>query len=208
MNFRILAKVLGLLLLLLSVSMGVCGLFAKLDRVEGDQEAIIALFTASGVTLLAGGILVLFGLRKIERIPRREGVMIVGLGWLLSALFGSLPFILCSPGLTWGGAFFESASGFTTTGSTVIGDLSEWPRGILLWRAMTQWLGGVGILVLFVAVLSYLGVGTKSLFRNESSFQAGEAATARIRDTALTLWKIYVGLTIACLLGLRAMGMT
>jgi trk system potassium uptake protein len=208
MNFRILAKVLGLLLLLLSVSMGGCALFAKLDSVEGDQEAMIALFTASGVTLLAGGILVLSGLGKIERIPRREGVMIVGLGWLLSALFGALPFVLCSPGLTWGGAFFESASGFTTTGSTVIGDLSLWPRGILLWRSVTQWLGGVGILVLFVAVLSYLGVGTKSLFRNESSFQAGEAATARIRDTALTLWKIYAGLTISCILGLRAMGMT
>jgi trk system potassium uptake protein TrkH len=208
MNFRILAKVLGLLLLLLSVSMGICGLFAKFDTVAGDHDAMVALLTSSGVTLLVGGVLVIAGLGKIERIPRREGVMIVGLGWLLSAVFGSLPFIFCPPYLTWGGAFFESASGFTTTGSTVIGDLSEWPRGILLWRSTIQWLGGVGILVLFVAVLSYLGVGTKSLFRNESSFSAGEAATARIRDTALTLWKIYAGLTIVCTVGLRLMGLT
>ncbi|MGB6221867.1 TrkH family potassium uptake protein [Haloferula sp.] len=208
MNFRILAKVLGLLLLLLSVSMGVCGLFARFDIVAGDHEAMVALFISSGLTMLAGGLLVVCGLGKIDRIPRREGVMIVGLGWLLSALFGALPFVLCTPGLSWGSAFFESASGFTTTGSTVIGDLSEWPRGILLWRSMTQWLGGVGILVLFVAVLSYLGVGTKSLFRNESSFQAGEAATARIRDTALTLWKIYAGLTLICLFGLKLMGLT
>ena len=208
MNYRILAKVLGLLLLLLSVSMFGCGVFARLDPVAGDREAMLALFTAAGVTLLAGGILVLSGLGKIERIPRREGVVIVGLGWVLSALFGALPFILCPPHLSWGGAFFEAASGFTTTGSTVMGNIESWPRGLLLWRSVTQWLGGIGILVLFVAVLSYLGVGSKSLFRNESSFQTGEAATARIRDTALTLLKVYLGLTTACLLGLRAMGLS
>ncbi|MFC7336569.1 TrkH family potassium uptake protein [Haloferula chungangensis] len=208
MNFRILAKVLGLLLLLLSVSMASCGIFAKLDSVAGDHEAMVALFTSAAITAFVGTILVLGGLGKIERIPRREGVMIVGLGWVLSSIFGSLPFIICPPHLTWGSAFFETASGITTTGSTVIGDLSQWPRGILLWRSVTQWLGGVGILVLFVAVLSYLGVGTKSLFRNESSFQSGEATTARIRDTALTLWKIYAGLTVICALGLRGMGMT
>lgn len=208
MNFRILAKVLGLLLLLLSVSMFVCGLFARFDTVAGDEQAMVALFTSAAVTLLASVILVLSGLGKIERIPRREGVMIVGLGWLLSAIFGALPYVFCPPHLNWGGAFFESASGFTTTGSTVIGDLGEWPRGILLWRSLSQWLGGVGILVLFVAVLSYLGVGTKSLFRNESSFKSGEAATARIRDTALTLWKIYAVLTLLCLVGLRLLGLT
>ncbi|NIP93993.1 MAG: TrkH family potassium uptake protein, partial [Akkermansiaceae bacterium] len=75
------------------------------------------------------------------------------------------------------------------------------------WRAVTQWLGGLGILVLFVAILSTVGGGAKSLFRNESSFQPGEAATARIRDTALSLWKIYCFLTLVCLLGLRLLGM-
>jgi len=208
MNYRILAKVLGLLLLLLSLSMFGCGLFARLDVVAGDHEAMVALFTSGGVTLLASAILVLSGLGRIERIPRREGVVIVGLGWLLSAVFGALPFVLCPPHLSWGGAFFEAASGFTTTGSTVLVDIESWPRGLLLWRSVTQWLGGIGILVLFVAVLSYLGVGSKSLFRNESSFQTGEAATARIRDTALSLLKIYLGLTLACAVGLKAMGLS
>lgn len=208
MNYRILAKVLGLLLLLISLSMFVCGLFARLDVVAGDREAMVALVTSAAITFAVGGVLVVLGLGKIERIPRREGVMIVGLGWILSTLFGSLPFHMCPPYMTWGEAIFESASGFTTTGATVIPDLTEWPRGILLWRAVMQWLGGVGILVLFVAVLSYLGVGTKSLFRNESSFQSGEATTARIRDTALTLWKLYLGLTLTCLMGLRLMGLS
>lgn len=209
MNFRILAKILGLLLLLLSVSMLLCGIFAWLDRFSRGPQATEALLVSSGVTFLAGLILVLAaGRKKIERIPRREGVVIVGLGWSLSTLFGALPFVLCPPGLSWASAVFESASGFTTTGSTVINDLPGWPRGILLWRGLTQWLGGVGILVLFVAVLSYLGVGSKSLFRNESSFKTGEASTARIRDTALSLWRIYLLLTVACLLGLRALGLS
>ncbi len=208
MNFRILAKVLGLLLVLNSLAMFSCGLFARLDVVDEDRSAMVALFVSGLITLAAGGLLVVLGRAKIERIPRREGVVIVGLGWILSTVFGALPFILCPPYLTWTSAVFESASGFTTTGSTAIDDLTLWPRGILLWRALSQWLGGVGILVLFIAVLSYLGVGTKSLFQNESSFQAGEASTARIRDTALMLWKIYLGLTLTCLLGLKVLGLS
>ncbi|NNC88333.1 MAG: TrkH family potassium uptake protein [Akkermansiaceae bacterium] len=208
MNFRLLAKVLGLLLTLVSVAMGSCGVFAMLDPVEPEGTAVVPLFTASALTLIAGILLVIFGIGNYDRIPRREGVVIVGMGWVLSGLFGAIPFILCEPGLAAEAALFESVSGFTTTGSTVIVDLEEWPRAILLWRAVMQWLGGLGILVLFVAILSTIGGGAKSLFRNESSFQAGEAATARIRDTALTLLKIYVTLTLTCILGLRALGLT
>jgi trk system potassium uptake protein TrkH len=105
-------------------------------------------------------------------------------------------------------AFFESVSGLTTTGSTVIVDLDRWPRGILLWRAVSQWFGGLGILVLFVALLSSLGAGTRSLFRNESSFEASEVSNAKIRDTALLLWRIYVAITVVCILGLKVLGMS
>lgn len=86
-------------------------------------------------------------------------------------------------------------------------DIEAWPHGILMWRSLTQWLGGLGILVLFVVVLSYFGLGGKTLFRNESSFQTGEADTARIRDTAVLLWRIYLFFTIVCGLGLYAMGL-
>lgn len=134
--------------------------------------------------------------------------MIVGLGWVLSGVFGAIPFVLGEPRLPPSAALFESVSGYTTTGSTVIADLSQWPRGILMWRSVMQWLGGLGILVLFVAILSTIGGGAKSLFRNESSFQPGEATTARIRDTALSLWKVYLSLTVVCLLGLKALGLS
>jgi trk system potassium uptake protein TrkH len=209
MNYRLLAKVLGLLLSLESVAMTLCGLFGLVDPGQGPRgEVAYPLFTASALTFIAGVLLVVFGMGRYDRIPRREGVVIVGLGWVLCAVFGAIPYILAEPGLGPNAALFESVSGFTTTGSTVIADLSAWPRALLMWRSVTQWLGGLGILVLFVAILSTVGGGAKSLFRNESSFQTGEAASARIRDTALTLWKVYLVLTVLCLLGLHELGMT
>lgn len=208
MNYRILAKILGWLLVLVGASMALCGVFAWLDPAVVMEGAAAGLFRSAGIALAVGGTLAFLGRGKFDRVPRREGVMVVGLGWISAAVFGSLPFHLCPPTLGWSEALFEAASGFTTTGSTVIEDLEIWPRGILLWRAMMQWLGGVGILVLFVAVLSYLGVGSKSLFRNESSFQASEASSARIRDTAMTILKIYLAITFICFVGLKLLGLS
>lgn len=211
-NFKLLAKVLGLLLVMESLALLACTLFSVFDSgpisSEAQDSASFALGTATATALLLGFVLVFIGRGKYDRIPRREGVLIVGVGWMSSGVIGSIPFLLAEPGLNPAAAFFESVSGFTTTGSTVIGDLEAWPRGILMWRAISQWLGGLGILVLFVALLSSLGAGTKSLFRNESSFEAAEVSNAKIRDTALLLWKIYLVLTITCLLGLKGLGMS
>ena len=208
MNFRILAKILGALLLLESVAMLFCGIFTGLDAHCSCSWSQGALLKSAAITASFGAVLMLAGWSKITKIPRREGVVIVGMGWILSGIFGGLPYLLSEPGMMPADALFESVSGFTTTGSTVMTDIESWPRGILMWRSVTQWLGGLGILVLFVALLSYLGVGTKSLFRNESSFQTGEASTARIRDTAISLWRVYLSITAICILGLKAMGLT
>lgn len=208
MNFRLVLRIIGILLILESAAMSACGVFALADAEPGVPGAIGALFKSAGITggiaalmILAGGLD-----RAARRIPQREAVIIVGLGWLLSSVFGGLPYLLCPPGLTPAGAFFESASGFTTTGSSAMTDIEAWPRGLLLWRAVTQWLGGIGILVLFVAALSYLGFGSKSLFHNESSFRSGESGMARIHDTSLSLLRIYLTLSAVCVAGLRAMG--
>ncbi|NWK56016.1 TrkH family potassium uptake protein [Verrucomicrobiaceae bacterium N1E253] len=207
MNFRILGRFLGALLLLESIAMAACGLFAWIDSLSHDDDPY-PLFLAAMITAAGGAMLMLGGIVKIDRIPRREGIVVVGLGWVLCGVFGSLPYMLGDPSLPPADALFESVSGFTTTGSTVMTDIASWPRGILMWRSVTQWMGGMGILVLFVAILSYLGMGSKSLFRNESSFQTGEATTARIRDTAMTLWYIYVCITAVCAVGLKLMGLT
>ncbi len=143
-----------------SLALLVCGLFAVYDGGWRDS-ASIALGFGCLTALSLGLLLVFLGRGKYERIPRREGVLIVGAGWMSCGLIGAIPFVLSEPGLNPSAAFFESMSGLTTTGSTVIADLEAWPKGILLWRAVSQWLGGLGILVLFVALLSSLGAGTK-----------------------------------------------
>lgn len=210
MNFRLVAHITGILLLLEAAAMAACGLWASLDVVAGGERAMLALFQSAGITGGVAALMVLSGgwRMQVKRIPRREAVVIVGLGWLLSSILGGAPYMLCPPGLNFAGAFFESASGFTTTGSSVMSDIEIWPRGLLLWRSVTQWLGGIGILVLFVAVLSYLGLGSKSLFQNESSFRGGESGMARIHDTSLALVKIYLSITAICAIGLRAMGLS
>ena len=211
MNFYLIARILGLLLALESMAMVCCGIFARVDIVPGDIEASSALFLSATITGGLGLLAILPGIikkTKHDKIPKREAIVIVGLGWILSSLLGGLPYYLCSPHMTPAGAFFESASGFTTTGSSVMTVIEEWPRGILLWRSATQLLGGIGILVLFVALLSYIGVSSKSLFHNESSFRSGDLGLARIQDTAWMLLRIYLWLVVICLIGLHAMGLT
>lgn len=209
MNYRLLAKVLGLLVLLQAGALILCEAYGFfVERIQLERTHDYALLQAAVVALLLGGGLLFYGRGEKREILRKEAIAIVGLGWIISTIVGAIPFVLCTPALSWSGAIFESASGFTTTGSTVIADLDPFPRSILLWRSTTQWLGGMGILVLFVALLSTLGVGSKALFRHESSAQLGDGFHARIRQTASELWKIYLALTILCIAGLIVFGMS
>jgi trk system potassium uptake protein len=210
MNYRLLCKVLGLLLLLLSVAMLCClGVsFVELEFMVTEDLAPLSLSISTSITFFAGFALFWIGRKEQPEILRKEAIAIVGLGWILCAAFGALPYLFTAHSLGVAEAYFESMSGFTTTGSTVIRDLDVYPHSILLWRATTQWLGGMGILVLFVAVLSYLGVGSKSLFRHESSARQGEGFHGRIRTMATQLWQIYVGLSLICAAGLFLLGMS
>lgn len=210
MNFPIVLRITGILLILEAFAMVVCGLFARFDVVAGDETAMLALFRSAGITGLVGTAMMFAGGWRltVHRIPRRDAVAIVGLGWVLSGVCGALPFMLCPPHLGFAEGMFEAVSGLTTTGATVIGDLGEWPRGIILWRAVTNWLGGIGILVLFVMVLSHIGEGGKSLFKYESSYRGGESRAARAKDNSLILFQVYLFLTASCAIGLRVLGLS
>ena len=209
MNYRLLAKVLGVLLCLIALAMAACAAFAWFEpHSPGHDEAVIALAISTGISFAAGLLGVVAGRGTANEMLRREAIAIVGVGWFLSALAGSLPYLLCEPHLPFVAAFFESMSGFTTTGSTVIEDLDAWPPALLLWRSITQWLGGIGIVVLFVAVLSFLGVGSRSLMQHESSLNISDTTAARIHDVAVTLLQVYLGLTVICAVGLWALGMS
>lgn len=211
MNYRLLAKILGVLLCLIGLSMAACASYAYYEMQwspELGRAGLETLIWSTAITMSVGVAGMIVGRGTGNEVLRREAMVVVGLGWLLSALAGALPFVLGEPRLSFAGAYFESMSGFTTTGSTVINDLDLYPRSILLWRSVTQWLGGIGIVVLFVAVLSFLGVGSRSLMQHESSLNISDAAAARIRDVAKKLLLIYVGLSAVCAAGLWWLGMT
>ena len=133
---------------------------------------------------------------KNSEIKKRDGYLIVVGGWLFMTLFGSLPYLISGsiPNLT--NAFFETMSGFTTTGSTILDDIESLPKSILFWRSMTQWIGGMGIIVLTIAILPLLGIGGMELFIAEAPGPTKDKIHPRIKETAKRLWIIYFGLTM------------
>ena len=167
-------------------------------------------FLAAGAIIAAAGL----ALERVAHLPgrlgAREGFLVVALTWLVAAAFGALPYLLSGdPQYTrLVDAYFESMSGFTTTGASVLTDIGDVDRSLLLWRSLTQWLGGMGIIVLALAVLPRLRVGGRQLLEHEMPGPEIEALTSRIRDTARQLWVLYVALTALQVLILASFGWT
>jgi len=204
LNIRAIINVLGLMLMINGAFMLTC-LSATFYYKCTDLIPILVSATATiGLGLL---MFVLSRIRTRPNIKRREGFLIVTLGWMVMALSGSLPYMLSGvlPGLA--DAYFESMSGFTTTGASVISDLRLVQKDILLWRSLTHWIGGMGIIVLAVAILPALGIGGMQLFAAESSGISHDKISPRISDTAKRLWGIYVGLTVAQIICMRLTGL-
>ena len=173
------------------------------------KEDISALGISFLVTLFSG-ILLFFltkGQKKIE-LRHRDGFAVVTMSWLAMSFFGSLPYILSGTTLSFTNAYFESMAGFTTTGASVLSNLENLPKGILLWRSLTQWMGGMGIIVFSIAILPMLGAGGMQLFKAEVPDIGVEKLRPRILDTAKSLWYIYAGLTAVLALLLLAGGMS
>ena len=141
-------------------------------------------------------------------IHKKEGYLIVTLGWLTLSFTGMLPYLFTGtiPSLT--NAFFETLSGYSTTGSSILTDIESMPKGILFWRSATHWIGGMGIIVLTIAILPLLGIGGMQLFMAEAPGPSADKLHPRITDTAKRLWLIYVTLTFAEFLLLKVAGMT
>jgi trk system potassium uptake protein TrkH len=153
------------------------------------------IFLYSLLITLTTGLLLEFGFRTSKVIERAEGFTIVAFTWLLIPLLGTLPYIFL--GLGFLDAFFETMSGFTTTGATILKVVEELPKSAILWRCLTQWLGGMGVILLFISILPRLGVGGSQLFDREFPGPLPERLRPRFRTTARLLWTIYVGLTVA-----------
>ena len=195
MRVKVVLHYLGLLITIVGLTMLLplgWSLFAK-----GPDTTAFAI--SMGISLGSG--LLLWRLTPLgageRRLSRREAIALVAGGWIAASLFGALPYQLSGALPSFLDAFFEAMSGYTTTGATVFTSIESQAQGILLWRSLTQWLGGMGIIMLFVALFPLLGIGAAHLAEAEMPGHPGERLTARMRDTAKALWLIYLGLSIS-----------
>jgi trk system potassium uptake protein len=193
-NIRMITKFTGILLMILTFFML---LSALVSVVYDEEEALKAILYGSAITFVVGITMFLLTRNHDHRnIGKKEGYIIVTLTWVSISAFGALPFYLYHTIPTYTDAFFETISGFTTTGATVLTDIEAISKGLLFWRSMTHWLGGMGIIVLTLAILPVLGVGGMQLFVAEAPGTTPSRLHPRIAETAKRLWGIYVLFTL------------
>jgi trk system potassium uptake protein TrkH len=201
MHYKLILHSFGNLLSLLALTMIWPLSWALKDRTPDSQAFFISI-----IITITTGVLLRF-IRPDGKFGRREGFVIVGLGWILIVAFGALPLFLAGAVPSYTDAFFEVMSGFTTTGATVMTDIEGACRGILFWRSLTHWLGGMGIVVLSLAIFSLFGEGA-SLYQAEVPGLVSERILPRLQETAVTLWFIYTAFSILQTIILKLAGMS
>lgn len=205
LNYKVIANILGVLLILNGMFMGLCLPFAVYYSERWDYIVF------SGLITIFSGILIWFITRNAtggNELKKKDGYLIVTAGWIFMSLSGSLPYIISGYIPFFTDAFFETISGYTTTGASVLNNLDAFPRALLFWRSLTQWIGGMGIIVLAVAILPILGIGGMQLFVAEAPGITPDKMKPRIKEVAKRLWFIYLGLTLTEMVLLLVGGMT
>ncbi len=203
MNYRVILNVLGTVIKFLGISM----LAPLLVALYYHEPGSIRIFAVSSVLAFVTGILLENVFRsEFEELSNRESIVIVAMGWLLAAVFGGVPFLFA--GLSPVDALFESMSGFTTTGSSILPDIEIYSRSIIFWRGMTQWLGGMGIIVLVLAILPRIAVAGRQMFKSEAPGPIKDKLKPRLKDTAQILWRVYIIFTVLEIALLHYAGMT
>ncbi|MEZ4858648.1 MAG: potassium transporter TrkG [Flavobacteriaceae bacterium] len=203
-NFRIIFHLMGLLIMVNGGFM----LLSSMVSFFYDDGVVKELSFASLTAIILGGAIMFVTRKHRKEIQKKEGYIVVTFGWIFMALIGTLPYIFTGAIPSFTNAFFETMSGYTTTGASILSDIEIIPKGVLFWRSITHWIGGMGIIVLAIAILPLLGIGGMQLFAAEAPGPAGDKLHPRITDTAKRLWLIYVGYTLAETLLLWAAGMT
>ncbi|MFV0529977.1 MAG: TrkH family potassium uptake protein [Flavobacteriales bacterium] len=204
LNIKLIINFLGILLVLNAFFMFLCfpvSLFY-------EEKAASGIFKAAFLTAFIGGFMYFLSRKHSKNVQKREGYIIVTFGWIFMALVGTFPYLFSGSISHFTDAFFETMSGLTTTGSSILKDIESMPKGILFWRSFTHWIGGMGIIVLTIAILPLLGIGGMQLFSAESPGPSADKLHPRITETAKRLWYIYVLLTLIQALLLWGAGMT
>ena len=204
LNFKIILHFFGLLLLFNGGFMLVAALISLIY-----QDGVTTQILLSGIlVVLVGGILMVVTKNHKKELNKREGYLVVSFGWIVMALTGTVPYVLTESIPNFTNAFFETMSGYTTTGASILNDIESLPEGILFWRSLTHWIGGMGIIVLAIAILPLLGIGGMQLFAAEAPGPNTDKLHPRITDTAKRLWLIYFGYTAAETILLQVAGMS
>ncbi|MCL4690958.1 MAG: TrkH family potassium uptake protein [Candidatus Hydrogenedentes bacterium] len=204
MNYRILARYIGFICIAIGIAMLPSAAWAVYFR---EWHAIEALLASSVVCGVAGAILLWLGKGAPNRIYEREAIGLVGLSWIVTSALGALPFYFAGS-LGFIDAYFESASGFTTSGCTVIPDIEAMEKSILFWRSFTHWIGGIGIVIMFVAVLPYFGSGGKLIAKSEATGPSPSRLRPRFRKNASLIVQVYSAFTVVFTIALMAAGMS
>ena len=200
-NYKTVFFTLGILQIILGIFM-LIPLIAQFFYSEIDSS----FFGASIVTIIFGILFLLSNLDHDKKLNLQQAFLLTSLSWLSIAIFGSLPFIFSSVEFSFTNAFFESMSGITTTGSTIISNLESMPKGILLWRALLQWLGGIGIIVMAITLMPIMSVGGMQLFKISNN-DSSEKILPKSKEIALRLIYIYSFLTLLCAISYKVLGM-
>ena len=202
-NFKTIIRIIGILLLLETIMLLAC---SGISYYYND-EALLDFWKSAGITAGAGLLMAVAGKGGDKQLTRRDGYVLVSFAWVAFSLFGMLPFYISGyvPDIT--NAFFETMSGFTSTGATVLDNIESLPHGLLFWRSMTQWIGGLGIIMFTIAVLPIFGVSGLQVFAAEASGPTHDKVHPRIGITAKWIWGIYTGLTFILVILLMLGGM-
>jgi trk system potassium uptake protein TrkH len=193
MRFRQIFRLIGILNLFLGLSM-TAPLCVSLIYSDGSSAPLLY-----SILITSGSGLIAFLITKTSdftSLSQREGMAVVTIGWVSAGFFGALPFLFSGSIGSITNAYFESISGFTTTGATILSDIEALPKGLLFWRSLTQWMGGMGIIVLSIAILPFLGVGGMQLYKAEIPSPVVDKLQPRISETAKILWKVYLFITL------------
>jgi len=202
-NKKIIFQVMGLLLLIEGFFLGI----SSLVSLYYGQYDFVALVVTTAICFSVGITLRFLTNKADKNIGKREGYIIVSLVWVIFSLFGAFPFVFSGAIPSYTDAFFETMSGFTTTGASILNDIEAMPKGLLFWRSLTQWLGGMGIIVLSIAILPMFGIGGMQLFVAEVPGPTPDKLHPRIKETAKRLWGIYILFTLSEVILLKLGGM-
>lgn len=202
-NYRAVIQILSALLIFLAISLIAPAAIAYFYR-EGDFNAFVITIAISLVLGVSG----LISSKTKRELRPKDGFLIVTAGWILFALIGALPFNISGFIPSYTDAFFETMSGFTTTGASILNNVEALPHGLLFWRSLTHWLGGMGIILLSLAILPLLGIGGMQLFKAEVPGPTPDKLTPRLKNTAKLLWGVYALISLAETIALKLAGMT